>query len=87
MCFFLALVGCGKKADESKPLNEVKAEAENIVTGIKTITGTAFVTFVALDKNGKPMHVPRLSLKTDEDRIKFEEGKLRMEKRLKNRQK
>jgi hypothetical protein len=33
------------------------------------------------------MHVPRLSLKTDEDRTKFEEGKIRMEKRLKNRQK
>ena len=27
---FLALVGCGKKADESKPLNEVKAEAEKM---------------------------------------------------------
>jgi acyl-CoA hydrolase len=66
---------------------EVKAESENIVTGIKTITGTAFVTFVALDENGKPMHVPRLALKTDEDRTKFEEGKIRMEKRLENRQK
>ncbi|NNL58271.1 MAG: acyl-CoA thioesterase [Nitrosopumilus sp.] len=66
---------------------EVSAEAEDIVTGIKTKTGTAFVTFVALDKNGKPVHAPKLSLKTDEDRVKFEEGKLRMEKRLKNRQK
>ncbi len=27
---FLALGGCGKKADESKPLNEVKAEAEKM---------------------------------------------------------
>ncbi len=27
---FLALAGCGKKADESKPLNEVKAEAEKM---------------------------------------------------------
>ena len=26
----MALVGCGKKADESKPLNEVKAEAEKM---------------------------------------------------------
>jgi acyl-CoA hydrolase len=66
---------------------EVKAEAEDIVTGIRTVTGTAFVTFVALDKNGKPMHVPKLALKTDDDRIKFEEGKIRMDSRLKNRQK
>jgi len=66
---------------------EVKAESEDIITGMRTITGTAFVTFVALDKNGKPMSVPKLSLKTDEDRTKFEEGKIRMEKRLKNCQK
>ena len=57
------------------------------MTGIRTTTGTAFVTFVALDENGKPLHVPKLSLKTDEDRIKFEEGKIRMEKRLQNRSK
>jgi acyl-CoA hydrolase len=66
---------------------EVKAEAEDIVTGIRTVTATAFVTFVALGQNGKPIHVPNLSLKTDEDRVKFEEGKSRMETRLKNRQK
>jgi acyl-CoA hydrolase len=66
---------------------EVKAEAEDIVTGIRTITGTAFVTFVALNNNGKPTSVPKLLLKTDEDRIKFEEGKLRMQERLMNRNK
>ena len=66
---------------------EVKVEAEDIITGIRTITATAFVTFVALGKNGKPIPVPHLSLKTDEDRVKFEEGKSRMEQRLKNRKK
>ncbi len=66
---------------------EVKVEAEDINTGIRTVTGTAFVTFVALDKNGKPTHVAKLALKTDEDRTKFDEGKIRMEKRIKNRQK
>ena len=66
---------------------EVRAEAEDIVTGIKTITGKAFVTFVALDKNGKPTQAPKLSLKTDEARTKFAEGKIRMEERLKFRKK
>jgi acyl-CoA hydrolase len=66
---------------------EVKAEAEDIVTGIRTVTGTAFVTFVSLDSHGKPMPAPKLALKTDDDRIKFEEGKIRMDRRLKNRQK
>jgi acyl-CoA hydrolase len=66
---------------------EVRAEAEDIVTGIKTITGTAFVTFVALDKNGKPTHVPKLLLKTEKDQTKFAEGKIRMEERLRHRKK
>ena len=66
---------------------EVRAEAEDIITGIKTVTGTAFVTFVGLDKNGKPKPVPKLLLKTDEDRTKFAEGKIRMENRLKHRKK
>ena len=66
---------------------EVKVESEDIVSGIKTITGTAFVTFVALNENGKPRHVPQLALKTDDDRKKFDEGKLRMETRIENRKK
>ena len=66
---------------------EINVEAEDIITGIRTLTGTAFVTFVALGKNGKPTQAPKLALKTDEDRTKFEEGKLRMEKRLQKRQK
>ena len=64
---------------------EVRTEAEDIITGISTVAGTAFVTFVALDDAGKPMHVPGLILETDEDRIKFEEGRRRMEKRLQAR--
>ena len=66
---------------------EIRVEAEDIESGHVTVTGTAFVTFVALDKNGKPRTVPKLLLKTDEDRQKFEEGKQRMEKRIANRKK
>ena len=66
---------------------EVKAEAEDIVTGVRTVTGTAFVTFIALDANGKPTPAPKLSLRTDDDRVKFEQGKIRMNKRLENRKK
>jgi len=66
---------------------EIKVEAEDLETGVKTVTGTAFVTFVALDKKGKPTQVPKLLLKTGEDKKKFEEGKQRMEKRLSLRKK
>lgn len=64
---------------------EVSVEAENIESGQETVAARAFVTFVALGKDGKPTSVPTLLLKTDDDRKKFEEGKQRMEQRIKNR--
>ncbi len=64
---------------------EVKVESEDLVKGTRTITGTAFVTAVALDKRGKPVPVSSLDLITDEDRKKFEQGKRRMEQRKKER--
>lgn len=66
---------------------EVTVEAEDLVKGTKTLTGTALVTLVALDDDGKPTAVPELNLVTDEDRRKFEEGKARMEERKKQRNK
>ena len=49
------------------------------------MTGTAFVTFVALDKKGKPIKIPKLVVKSKEDKKRFEQGKLRMEHRIKQR--
>lgn len=64
---------------------EIKVEAEDLTKGTRTLTGTAFVTFVALGDDGKPIPVPKLILKTDDDRKKFEEGRIRMEQRIKER--
>ena len=64
---------------------EIKVEAEDITKNTRTPTGTAFVTAVALDKEGKPTPVPELILETDEDRRKFAEGKARMEHRARDR--
>ncbi len=65
---------------------EVNVEAEDIAKGTRVSTGNAFVTFVALDANGKPSTVPQLRIETPEDQKRFEEGKLRMERRLKERE-
>ena len=65
---------------------EVNVEAEDIPKGTRVPTGNAFVTFVALDANGKPSTVPQLRIETPEDQKRFEEGKLRMERRLKERE-
>ncbi len=64
---------------------EIIVSAENLAKGTSTLTGTAFVTMVALDKNGKPTQVPELILESEEDKRKFAEGKLRMEQRIKER--
>jgi len=62
---------------------EIKVAAENLMKGTSTLTGTAFVTVIALDKEGKPTQVPKLLLESEEDKKKFAEGKARMEKRAK----
>lgn len=40
---------------------------------------SAFFTMVALDRNGRPMSVPRLELDTPEKKAAFEQGKIRYE--------
>lgn len=64
---------------------EIKVEAEDMTKNTRTLTGTAFVTAVALDKDGKPTTVPELTLETEEDKRKFAEGKTRMEQRARER--
>ncbi|TLY08570.1 MAG: acyl-CoA thioesterase, partial [Thaumarchaeota archaeon] len=62
---------------------EVMIEAENLEDGIKVRTGTAYVTVVALDKNGRPTEVPQVASKTADDKKRFKEGASRMQLRLK----
>ena len=66
---------------------EVNVEAEDIAKGTRVHTGNAFVTFVALDDNGKPTSVPTLRIENPEDQKLVDEGKIRMERRLKEREK
>lgn len=64
---------------------EVKVEAEDFEKGVKTLTGTAFVTCVALDESGRSTEVPRLLLESDEDKKRFAEGEARMKERMKTK--
>jgi acyl-CoA hydrolase len=65
----------------------VKVEAENPKTGEHFHTSSAYMTFVALDSNGKPSQVPSLTLETAEDKRRYEQGKVRREQRLALRKK
>ncbi len=60
----------------------VKVESEEPRTGLRRHTSSAYLTFVALDDQKKPMAVPELVLNTPEAKRRFEEGKKRREARL-----
>lgn len=52
----------------------VRVEAEDLIKGGVRHTASAYLTFVALDDNGRPTTVPELIEETDEDRRRFAEA-------------
>jgi uncharacterized protein (TIGR00369 family) len=63
----------------------VRVEAENLLTGEVRHTASAYLTFVSLDKKGKPAEVPALILENDEDNRRWCEALQRRETRLEQR--
>ncbi len=60
----------------------VRVEAENLMTGEVRHAASAYLTYVAIDQDGRPVEVPPLSVETDEERRRQREGKARRELRL-----
>ena len=61
----------------------VEVYSENVLTGEKKHTTTAYVTFVAIDEHTrKPKPVPPLIVKTEEEERRFREAGERREVRL-----
>lgn len=60
----------------------VRVEAENIFTGEIRHTASAYLTFVALDKEGRPREVAPLVIETEEEMRRNREAKTRREARL-----
>jgi uncharacterized protein (TIGR00369 family) len=65
---------------------EVLVHTENPVTGERIWTNTAYLVYVALDENGRPVAVPPLIAETEKDRRKLEEGRQRQARRLAEKQ-
>jgi uncharacterized protein (TIGR00369 family) len=61
---------------------EVSVEAEDPLTGDKTHTNTAYVVYVALDQDGRPVEVPSLIVESEEERERVARGRRRQEARL-----
>ena len=64
---------------------EVRVEAENILTGERTHTNSAYIVYVALGADHRPVAVPPLVLENDEERERFERARLRQLERLAHR--
>lgn len=60
----------------------VRVEREDPLTGERSHTSSAYLTFVALDAAGRPAPVPTLAPKTDLERQRFDEACLRRDDRL-----
>jgi acyl-CoA hydrolase len=63
----------------------VEVRAEDLSGGPHQLVGNAFVTMVAVDRDGRPVPVPPLKLTTPEETERFEAGRQRMESRRRTR--
>ncbi len=64
---------------------EVEVFSEETLTGVRRMTSAAYLTFVAIDRDGKRQPIPGLILETPEDKQKAAEANARRAARLKAR--
>ncbi len=60
----------------------VRVESENVISGERTHTGSAYLVFVAIDEKGKPRPVPPVLAETPTQLRRQREAKIRRETRL-----
>lgn len=61
----------------------VRVEAENFITGVVRHTASAYLTFVSLDAQGRPIKIPELVIETDEQKRRNAEAAARRNLRMK----
>jgi acyl-CoA hydrolase len=64
---------------------EVEVFSEETVTGKRRMTSRAYLTFVAIDRDGQKHRVPPLVMESDDDRRRCEEAHARRKERLARR--
>lgn len=60
----------------------IRVEAENVITGVKRHTNSCYLTFVSIDREGRPVEVAPVAPETDEERQRFEAAELRRAQRI-----
>ena len=64
----------------------IRVEAEDLVTGRRRHTNSCYLTFVAVDKNGRPVDIPGLKPETPEELRREKAAGERRKRRLEERQ-
>ena len=64
----------------------VRVEAEELLTGRHRHTNSCYLTFVAVDRDGRPIEVPGLIPETPDEKRRFEAAKERRARRLEERE-
>ena len=61
----------------------IKVEGENLMTGERKLTSEAFLTMIAIDKDGKPTSVPKVIPKTDLEKELYNRAEAKYQQRKK----
>lgn len=63
----------------------VRVETEDMISGVRRHTNSCYLTFVAVDRSGRPVTVPQVVPETEEEKRRFEAAKERRRRRLEER--
>ncbi len=63
----------------------VRVEAEDLVSGTRRHTNSCYMTFVAIDRNGRPIEVPEIAPETPDEERRYAAAKERRRRRLEER--
>jgi acyl-CoA hydrolase len=64
----------------------VRVEAEDLMTGVRRHTNSCYLTFVAIDRNGRPIEVAGLTPESDEEQRRYAAAETRRRARLQERE-
>src|SRR5690606_3733286 len=64
----------------------VRIEAEDMITGLRRHTNSCYLTFVAVDRNGRPVEIPDVIPETEEQIRRYRDARERRRVRLAERE-